>query len=300
MTKKTKAYFNIHLAVFLFGFTAILGKALTLPESTIVWWRMILTVLGLLVIPGVIKKIREIPVKSILKLMGIGTVVALHWILFFGAVKFSNVSVTLSCIATATFFTAILEPIIRKSKIKWFEVFLGLLVIPGVYIIFRFTEFYAIGIAMALASAFLAAVFSILNKEMVDKYDPVAITFVELGSGWAAITPLVYLYYLYFPDKPFMPSNGYDVLYLCLLAFLCTSFAYVITLKALKELTSFTINLTINLEPIYGIVMAFLIFQENKELAVEFYIGAGIIMASVFLHPLLDKYFSSSVAKKEE
>lgn len=293
MNSKSKAYLQIHIAVFLFGFTAILGKLITLPEAALVWWRMILTSLSLLMLPVMLKHLSDIPRRTILKLVGIGGIVAFHWIFFFGGVKYSNVSVTLSCMATATFFTSIIEPIILRKRFKWYELALGLLVVPGIYLIFSFTSFYAIGMAMALFSAFLAAVFGVLNKPMANNYNAVSITFVELGSGALIITPLLPLYYYYSPDEPFLPTGWQDWLWIAILAFVCTSFAYVITLKALKQLTPFTVSLTINLEPIYGIIMAWAFFQENEELDLGFYAGAGLVLLSVFLHPFLDKWFGS-------
>ena len=287
------AYFQIHIAVVLFGFTAILGHLINLPETAIVWHRMGLTTLSLLLFPGLVAKVRKIPQKEIFRLMGIGLIIALHWALFFGAIKKSNVSVTLSVFASTTFMTAILEPLMTRRKFKWHELALGAIVIPGIYIIYRSTEFYLVGILMALISALLAVVFSVLNKKMVDKHDALAITLLELGSGWLLFSPLVAFFYFQNPGELFLPTLS-DSLYLAILAIICTSVAFYITLKALKVLSAFTINLSINLEPVYGILLAFFLFEEHKSLDWGFFVGAGVIMLTVFIHPFLEKYFGEN------
>ncbi len=293
MTPIKKAYLQLHVAIFLFGFTAILGRLVQISELPMVWWRLLITCTSLLLLPGVIKALRNMPRSVALQLAGIGIVVALHWITFFGAVNYSNVSVTLSTMATVSFFTAIIEPLINRERIKWYEVALGLLVIPGMYIIFRFSgNDYTTGIIMALISAALAAVFSTLNKKMVEKAEPMAITFVELGSGWIFLCLIAPLYGQLMGNSTFIPIE-WDWLWLVILALLCTTFAYVLSLNALKHVSAFTANLSINLEPIYGIILAWLIFREDKDLSGEFYIGAGIILLSIFLHPILKRKFET-------
>lgn len=285
---RLKAYFQIHFAVLLFGFTAILGALIQLPESGIVWWRMGLTTLSFLAIPSLYPALRRISRKNLIQLVIIGFLVALHWATFFGAVKLSNVSVTLSMLATATFFTVLIEPIFTKKRIKATELALGLLVIPGIYLIYRATEFYFWGILAALTSSFLAALFGVLNKNQVESHHPVAITFVELSSGWLLFTPLVLLYYSYFPEANFLPTWS-DLAYLSILAFVCTSLGFLSSLMALRVLDAFTVSLTINLEPVYGIILAWLLLDEHKELDWGFYVGAAVILASVFIHPFLQR-----------
>lgn len=318
MKPRTKAYFELHIAVLLFGLTAILGRLIIVGEMALVWWRVFFTCLSLIGLPFLINLFRKRPDGNVLdpsdaslsilgevrmmdrsllfKYMGIGVIVALHWVCFFGAVNYSNVSITLSCMATVSFMTAILEPIILKSRFKWYELALGLLVIPGMYIILKVTDLnYYQGIIMGLLSAFLAVIFSIYNKKLVNEARPMTITFVELGAGWLFLTLVMPFYWILLkPEGELFWPNLSDLVYLLILAILCTNLAYVFSLKALKHLSAFVTNLTINLEPIYGIILALLIFQENKELGEGFYLGLAIILSSVFVHPILNRYFEGN------
>ena len=211
-------------------------------------------------------------------MFGIGGIIAVHWITFFGGIALTNVSVALACMATASFFTAILEPLIMPRKFKWYELALGIVVVPGVMLIYRSTDFEFWGILVSLISAFLAALFSILNKKYVTEYDTTAVTFLELGSGWIILSLFLPFFYHFNEPMAFMPHD-WDLLWLGLLAFACTSFAFVISLAALRVLSTFVTNLTINLEPVYTIILAFFLFAEHKELDILFYPGAGIIIA---------------------
>jgi len=288
-----KAYIYLHTAVFLFGFTAILGKLISLPEISLVWWRLFITCTSIVLIPGVVKAARQLTSGQLLRLSGIGIIVACHWVTFYGSIKFSNVSVALSCFATTSFFTSILEPLIRKQPFKIYELLLGFVVIPGMFLIFTFGGFnYITGITMGLISAFLASLFSVLNKGMVDDIDPLPITLIELGAGMLFLTPLVPFYLNWLGSTAFLPS-GMDIFYLLILALLCTTLAYVLSLLALQKLSAFTNTLTINLEPIYGIVLSWFFFQEHKEMSMGFYLGSFLIILAVFAHPFLRKYFES-------
>lgn len=291
MNPVTKSYLQLHVAIFLFGFTAILGRFIQIGELPTVWWRLLITCLSLPLLPGVVKALKEMSRDLIIRLAGIGVVVAAHWVFFFGAVNYSNVSVTLGVMATTSFFTALIEPLVKKTRVKWYEVALGVLVIPGMYMIFRFTnEGYTTGILMAVASAILAALFSSLNTQVVHKSSPMAITFVELGCGWIFVSLLAPFYGEVFGHASFLPSWS-DLAYLAILGLVCTTFAYVLALNCLKHLSAFTSALALNLEPVYGIILAWLIFQENKEVSGGFYVGTAVILLAVFIHPLLRKKF---------
>ena len=284
-----RAYFQVHLSVLLYGFTAILGFLIKLPPITLVWYRLLIAVAGLIFLPGTLEQIRQLSRKSLLKLSGIGLIVATHWVLFFAGIKYSNITIATSLLATTTLFVSILEPIFLKKKIKGFEVILGLLIIPGVYLIFFFTDFTQIwGMIFAVLAALAAAIFGVLNKTVVDKHPPMAMTFVELGSGFIGISILMPFLYLNEPDAEFLPSWT-DLGYLLLLGLICTSFAYVITLNALKRLSTFSVNLAINLEPIYSAVLAVVLFNEQKDITLGTYVGAGIIIFAVFLHPIVNR-----------
>ena len=288
-----KAYFQLHIAIFLYGFTAILGKLITLSELSLVWWRMLLTTISFLFFPKMLELFKAIPVKIRWQLFGIGVVIALHWVCFFGGIKYSNVSICLVCMATGAFFKAILEPLIFKQKIKKYELILGAMIIPGMYLVVQSTSWDMMtGIVLALISSILAVLFTVLNKRMIDNTDNMdtsVITFIELGSGWLFLTVLL-PFYLYFFETSIQPT-WLDLGYLLILALFCTTLAFVLNLNALKHISAFNANLAINLEPVYGIVLAWLIFQENKEVGSYFYIGVLIVLLAVFSYPYLKKRF---------
>lgn len=292
MNPEKKAYFYLHIAVLLFGFTALFGRLVSVSEFAIVWWRLLITCLSLPLFANVFKHLKTLSRGTVLRLLGIGWVVAFHWVFFFGAVKYSNVSVTLVCLSTAAFFTSILEPIVTQKKIQWYELALGLLIIPGMALIVRDvdTSMYT-GIVLALLSAVFAAVFTVLNKVQVANVDPPTMTFVELGSGLILLSFLYPVYNYFFEATTFWPQ-GMDWAYLIFLALFCTSLAFVFALKALQHLSAFTSNITINLEPVYGIILAWFIFQEYKELGPYFYVGMIIILISVLTYPLLKRKFA--------
>jgi drug/metabolite transporter (DMT)-like permease len=284
---KNIAYIELHIAIFLFGFTAILGKLIQLSEFEIVWYRLIFTSISLLFIPRIFRYIKSIPARERWKLAGIGMIVTLHWICFYGSIKYANVTVALSVLSTTAFFTAILEPLMLKTRFSWTQVILGVMIIPGMFLIFSFGSIYITGIILALFAAILASLFSVLNKRMVQKHHPLAITFIELGSGWLFLTIIFPFYFLLSGITVSLPS-AHDFLYLVILALLCTTIAYYLALKALKHLSAFTSNISINLEPVYGIIMAMLIFSEQKEMNIGFYLGAVIIILSIFIHTFLE------------
>lgn len=259
------------------------------------WYRTIFTCLALLLLPGILKHVKGTPRKEVLKLAGIGCLVCIHWVCFYGSIKYSNVSVSLSCLATTSFFTSLIEPLINRRRPKFYEVILGLLIIPGIYMIFYFTSFYETGIILGLLAALLAATFTALNKTVVHIHDARSMTFIELGSGCLFLTLILPFYLHIFPDAGITPSQS-DWFYLLLLSIGCTTLPFVLALRALNHLSAFASTLTVNLEPVYGILMAIPFFHENKEMDWRFYIGAGIILLSVFAHPLLRSRFE----KKEE
>ncbi len=292
MKPTSKAYVELHIAVFLFGFTAILGDLISLSATMLVWWRVLITCISLFFLLRFGKKMTKLSGKMILILLGIGVLVALHWITFFGAIKYSNASITLIALATASLFTAFLEPLILKKPISFVEVFLGLLIVPGMILVVKNIDLSMyMGIYLGLLSAFLAATFSILNKKYINDADPMTITFIELGSAWLFISILLPFVFGYSQEPVIFWPTGMDVVYLLILALACTTLAYILSLRALKHLTAFASNLTINLEPVYGIILAWLILNENEELDPGFYMGCALIVAVVFAYPLLRKRF---------
>lgn len=301
--EKTRAYLFLHSAVLLFGLTGIFGKLIHLPQVTIVWYRILLTVLSLLFFPGLFRNLLSLPRKTVLSLACIGVIVALHWALFFGAIQLTNVSITMVCLATGSFFTAILEPVLLRTRVKVYQLLLGLLVVPGIWLIAENSDDNGnlhLGIIVGLLSAFFSSVFGVLNKRMVPHYDSVSITFIELGSGWVVISLFLPFWYTMHPADNFVPSLAHwtDWIWISALAFLCTTYAYQATLKALRVLSPFVISLSINLEPVYSIIIAFFLFREHEELQAGFYFGAAIILLSVFVHPLIEKRLQRKIIEE--
>lgn len=294
MQQQTKAYIQLHICVFLWGFTAILGKLIQVSELSLVWWRLLFTCISLVLIPGTIRQVSTLSGRTLLQLAGIGSIVMLHWILFYGSIKYSNASVGVSCLATISFFSAFIEPLVMRKPFKWYEILLGLMVIPGMYIIFHFTTAnYYKGILMGLVSALMSSIFGVLNKLMVDKGTPTqAMTIVELSSGWLLLMLVAPMYcYLIGSSNIVYTLTQSDVVYLLILSILCTTVPFIMALKVLRHLSAFTTALAVNLEPVYGILLAIPLLHENRQLDVGFYIGVLIILVAVFAHPWLKARF---------
>lgn len=290
-----KNYLHLHFIVLLFGFTAILGKLISIQAMELVAWRMGLAALGLGVIALIFYRFWEIPAKSILKIAATGIIVAIHWILFFAAVKVSNVSVTLGCMASGTLFASILEPLIERRKIWWVEVVLGLIIIGGLYIITQFAFNYITGIIYAIASAFFAILFGVINRQFSQTHNPIHISLIEMVAG-----SLIIVVYALISGTAFTPIANFtnlDFVWLLILAWVCTAYAFVGTVHLLKTMSAYSVSLVINLEPIYGILFAYWIFGESEKMDAGFYIGAGIILLAVFIYPILLNNFKAKELK---
>jgi drug/metabolite transporter (DMT)-like permease len=277
-----KALFQLHIAVFLAGFTAILGVLIKLNEGLLVWYRLLLTVVALFILQYFNKQLKKLPLKEAIKIAGVGVIVAAHWVTFYGSVKYANVSVALVCFSATSFFTAFFEPIILKRKIIFIELLLGMMAIVGIYIIFDFHPQYKVGILFGILSAMGSALFPIFNKVFLEKYPPQTVTLYELSGGLIALTLLIPIYLLQFPATYFLPTVS-DWVWLLVLALFCTVLSFNLQLNALKKLSAFTTNLTYNLEPVYGIILAFIFFKENQYLNQSFYVGVGFIVMAVVL-----------------
>ncbi len=280
-----KAFIQLHVAVFLAGFTAILGKLITLHEGMLVWYRMLITAVTLMLLLYFRKELQRLSLKNAFKIFGVGAIVALHWLTFYGSIKYSNVSVSLTCFSAIGFFTALLDPIIMRRRIDISEVFLGLLAIAGIYLIFDVYTQYKTGIIFGIISALLASLFPIFNKNLLDQFSSKTVTLYEMCGGLIALTFIMPLYIKMFPITYFFPTIS-DWFWLLVLAWLCTVFTFILTLNALKKISPFTANLAYNLEPVYGIILAFIIFKENKYLSAGFYYGLGLILLAVILQML--------------
>ncbi|MDP4285585.1 MAG: EamA family transporter [Bacteroidota bacterium] len=277
-----KAFLQLHIAVLLAGFTAILGKLIELNEGYLVSYRMLVSAVTLALILFFRKELILLSKENILKLFGVGAIVALHWVTFYGSVKYSNVSVSVTCLSAIGFFTSIFEPVIMRRKIDIVEIFLGLLAIVGIYFIFNFYPEYKTGIIFGVISAMLASLFPIFNKKLLNSFSPKILTLYEMTGGLIALCFILPVYLQFFPASYFIPTLV-DWLWLLVLAWLCTVLAFILSLNALKQVSAFTANLTYNLEPVYSIIMAFIIFHENKFLGAGFYYGFAIILMAVTL-----------------
>lgn len=278
-------YFQLHLCVLLWGFTAILGKLISLPAVALVWWRMALVTACLLVLPRVWRGLRALSPRLLGTYAGIGIVVSLHWLSFYGAIKLANASVAVTCLAVAPVFTALIEPWITRRALVRRELWLGLGVIPGVALVVGGVETgFRLGIVLGLLSALLASLFATLNKRYVHRADPMTVTAVEIGAG-ALFLGLVAPWFAGGIAAAFPLPQGTDIGWMALLVVACTLLPFVLSLVALRHISAFTAQLAVNLEPLYAILLAALIFGEQRELTVGFYAGVGLILFAVFLHP---------------
>lgn len=280
-----KAFLQLHAAVLLAGFTGVLGRLITINESLLVWYRMFFAVIALLLLSVFTGKIKWIPFHKMLPLLGIGSIIALHWVFFYGSVKYANVSVSLVCFSAIGFFSSLIDPLISKRKFELVEILLGIMVMFGVYLIFHFDQDFRLGIVMGIVSSFLASLFPILNKSMVEKYDPDTITFYEMAGGWFMLNLFVPVYMQFMPSQNYLPGWN-DLLWLIILSLLCTVLAFNLSVRALSRISPFTVNLSFNLEPVYGILLAFLIFGEHQELGLSFYAGLLIIFLTVVIQTI--------------
>lgn len=285
LSDNLKSYLQLHLIVFIWGFTAILGALITLDALPLVWFRMLFAV-GFIFIYIKWKKIPiRISWKTFFQFLIAGLIIAMHWFTFFKAIKVSNVSITLACLSTGAFFTSLLEPILFGKKIVWYEVFFGLIVVFGLYIIFNVEGSYLNGMLLALTSAFLSALFAIINSKFVKTHNPTTISFYELAGGVLFLSV-----FLFFSDgfhAQFFNLSSSDFMYLMILSSVCTAYAFIASTAVMKFLTPYTVMLTINLEPIYGIILAVLIFEDKEKMSTEFYIGAVIILITVILNGII-------------
>lgn len=280
-----KSYLHLHLIVFIWGFTAVLGALITLDALPLVWFRMLFAVGFIATYLFFKKKSLKVASKTALQFLFAGLIIALHWFTFFNAIKISNISITLACLSTGAFFTSLLEPILYGKKIIFYEVFFGLLVIVGLYIIFEVEGNYFWGIITALTSAFLSALFAVINSKFVKTHEATVISFYELSGGVIFFT--LFLLFTNSFSASFFSLSMNDLIYLLILSSVCTAYAFIASTAIMKFLSPYTVMLTINLEPIYGIILAVIVFQEKEKMSFEFYIGALIILLTVLFNAVI-------------
>lgn len=283
------AYLQLHLAVFLFGFTGVLGDIISLDATMLVWHRMWMTAIMMFIYVWFIKKWKVLGIAETLKIAAVSLAIVIHWILFYASIKLASVSVAMICLSSITLFTALLEPIILKKPFSKIELLFSILVIVGVYFMADDQKHHIIGILVGLASAFFSALFTVLNKQLVDKYDSRLLSLYELGAGFLLLTLLLPITSFFIPVTSYLPTPN-DWFYLFLLSFFCTVVAFNLSLSSLRFLSPFTVNLAINLEPVYGIALAFVLLKEYRELGSGFYIGAFFILSAVLAEVVWKRY----------
>jgi drug/metabolite transporter (DMT)-like permease len=281
-----KAFLQLHIAVFLAGFTGLLGRLITLNEGMIVWYRLLLTAATMWILFGLMKKLQKISVTDILKITGVGFIAAMHWVTFYGSIKYSNISVALVCFSSIGFFTALFEPLILKKRINVIELLLGLITLFGIYIIFHFDTQYKTGIIIGIISAMLASLFPIYNREFLKRIKVETMLAWQQTGGFVVLSILLPFYPQKFPTENFIPSLE-NFGWLLMLSWLCSVIAFQLSSNALKKLSAFTVNLTYNLEPVYGIILAFMVYKENQFLSRWFFVGFGIITIALIIHIII-------------
>ena len=287
MTPANKALLQIHLCVVVWGFTAILGKLISLPALALVWWRMLLVVGALCVLPAFWRRLRGADARTFGIFGGIGVVVALHWATFYGAIKLANASVAATCMGVAPILVSIIEPWITGRRFDWRELGIGVAAVPGVVLVVGGTPTgMHVGIAVGILSALLVAVFGALNKRYVERADPLVVTGLELAAGTAFLTLVAAAVGSGVSGLPVVP-DPHDFGLLLVLALACTLFPFALSLVALRNLSAFSAQLAVSLEPVYAVFLAMLLLGEHRELGLQFYAGLAIILGSVFAHVAL-------------
>lgn len=282
MSTFKRALLQLHLFVFLAGLTGPIGYMIQLNGLVLVFYRMSITVLALLVIGLFAKPSQKVSSSTKITLLGIGSIIALHWVCFYASIKLANVSIALVCFSCTSLFTSLLEPVISSKKMEWKNLLLGALSLLGILLIFHFDIQFRTGILVGLLSAFLAAIFSIINKNVTQNIDTFTIQFYEMLGGVIILSTIILIYNLYIHTSFIWPQKM-DWFWLTILALVCTVGSNHLMLSALKHISAFTLNVTLNMEPVYGILLAFVFFKEQKQLGISFYIGFSLIALSVLI-----------------
>ena len=292
-----KSHLQLHLIVFIWGFTAVLGELISIREASLVWYRMGLATLFLLGYMLLTKRSLRLPLKAIGKLTFVGLLIAIHWIFFFKAINVSNVSITLAMFSVGAFFAAIMEPIIYKRKMLWYEMLFGLIIVGGLFVIMQVEVRFLEGIAYALFSVFMGVLFTLFNGKLIQQHDSTVITVYEFFAGFVFVT-----LYLLFDGKfttAFFDVSGKDWILILVLASVCTAYAFTASIHVMKKLSPYTVVLTTNLEPVYGILLAFFIIGESEKMSQAFYVGSVIILVTVILNGVLKSRSTTQISDSE-
>ena len=292
MIQEKKDFLTLHFIVLIWGFTAILGLSIDIPSVEVVFFRTLIASIGLWIALKVWKKRLKInSSKNLLIILGTGALIAAHWILFFLSARISNASVCLAGMATCSLWTSLIEPLSQGRKIRGFEVLLSIIAFIGIGVIFNVEFDYLSGLLIAVLSAFIAAVFTVINGRLTKTYDPYVITFYEMVGACIATVLFFPVYTGFFVDKLMLTPELDDWFYLSVLAIVCTVYAYSVSVELMKRLSAFSVNLAVNLEPVYGIILALIIFGDSEEMSPGFYLGTLLILTSVLLYPLLNRRY---------
>lgn len=279
------AYLKMHAAIFLWGFTGLLGKFIDLNEGMLVWYRLLISSIAIAIILAYRKSFPKLNYREFFQIGGIGILVMLHWVTFYGSIKLSSISVAMICLSSIALFASILEPLVNRKKFDIIEIFFSAVAITGISTIYNSDKSAANGILVGIISALLSAIFSIFNKRITARYEPLTISLVELGSGWLFLTALLPVYFIIQPTVNFVPTTM-DFIFLLILSLVCTVLTWILSLQALRKVSAYTMGLALNLEPVYGIILAVLFAGEGKLMNSDFLFGAGLIMATIVLHTI--------------
>jgi len=286
------AWTQMHFSVVLFGFTAILGKMITLPTAPLVWWRVLIVALLLLMWPTTRRGIARLTPRMGITYFGIGSVLCLHWLCFYGSVKFANSSVAATTLALGSMLAAFIEPVMMRQRIRLAEILLGLLIIPGMVLIVGGTpDRMFFGVILGIFSAVFVAIVAVLNKRFIHDSDAMTMTCIEMTAAWILITVVSPL--LPARESAFVVPNSHDAMLLLVLALFCTALPFVLTFKAMRHVTAFGSLLAINMEPVYTIILSVLLLGEQRELSPRFYMGVLIVLFTVFAYPFIHRAPSS-------
>lgn len=296
MKPVTPDFFRLHFIVILFGFTGILGKLISLPAVEMVFFRTLLAAAGMGILIGLTRRSAKVSTRDGLALLLTGVIVAVHWLSFFLSARIANVSVSLVGFATASFWTALLEPVFNRTRLNWFELLLGLFVLVGLLIIFGSDFHYSVGLWIGIGSGFTCAIFALINAQLVRRVEPFTITFYEMIGATMAVACFFPLYTAQWAEGHQLrlsPSTT-DWLWILLLAWLCTVYAYSAAVDLFKRISVFLFQLTLNLEPVYGILMALLVFGETERMSTRFYTGSFVIFIAVVAYPFVKRRLQPS------
>lgn len=285
------------MAIFLWGFTGLLGKLINLNEGMLVWYRMLFSAVAILVILIYNHSLPKLSRKEYLRIGGIGILVMIHWVTFYGSIKLSSISIAMICLSSIALFASIIEPLVNRTKFDYIEILFSAFALGGIFMIYRSDMSASTGILLGVISALISATFSTFNKRIASKYDSLTISVVELGSGWLFLTLLLPLYFQIQPTTTFLPT-WMDTFYLLILSLVCTVLTWILSLQALRKVSAYTMGLALNLEPVYGIILAVIFAGEGKILNQGFYSGAAIILITILVHTIY-KFRISSLAAKD-